>query len=197
MPSLTRQAAFLAVWLTLLLLNACGGATEGPLPPPPAPANQPQAVTWNQETGGITYRLEAAGDLNHEGEKPLGLTVCVYQLDDPAPFQALATSPSGIDQLLNCQLDPAKAKSSRAFRIQPGKTQDVTSDRVEKARYFAVVAGYEHLKPELCTAIIPFPIHHEKEGLIFKNDLYTAAPMRALIHLGAESVTISGVERVQ
>ena len=160
-------------------------------------SEDPAGVTWNQQTGGITYRIEAANDLNHEGDKPLGLTICVYQLDDPSTFQALAASSSGIDQLLNCQLDPAKARASRSFRIQPGKAQDVTADRVEKARYLAVVAGYKHLKPELCTAVIPFPIHHEKEGLIFKNDLYTAAPMRALIHLGAESVTISGVERVQ
>lgn len=186
-----------AALLTLALWGCGGSAKQTPLPPPPSPSGDPAGVTWNQQAGGLTYRIEAADDLNHEGEKPLGLTVCVYQLDDPSPFQALAASPSGIDQLLDCQLDPAKARSSRAFRIQPGKKQDVTADRVEKARYLAVVAGYEHLKPELCAAVIPFPIHHEKEGLIFRNDLYTAAPMRALIHLGAESVTISGVERVQ
>ncbi|MBQ9406914.1 MAG: type VI secretion system lipoprotein TssJ [Desulfovibrio sp.] len=186
------------VLLLALAIGGCGGsAQQSPLPPPPSPASDPAGVTWNQETGGLKYRIEAAKDLNHEGNKPLGLTVCVYQLDDPSTFQAMAASPSGIDQLLNCQLDPAKARASRAFRMQPGKSQDVTADRVEKARYLAVVAGYEHLKPELCTAVIPFPIHHEKEGLIFKNDLYTAAPMRALIHLGAESITISGVERVQ
>ena len=180
-----------------LVLCGCGGAKESPLPPPPAPAQDPAQVTWNQMGGGISYRLEAASDLNHEGDKPLGITVCVYQLDDPSTFEALAASASGIDQLLNCQLDPAKARASRAFQMQPGKIQDVTQDRVEKARYLAVVAGYEHLKPELCSAVIPFPIHHETSGILFRDDLYTAAPMRALIHLGAESVTISGVERVQ
>ncbi len=180
-----------------LFLMACGKPSQAPLPPPPQPSGDPASVTWNQQTGGISYRIEAASDLNHEGDKPLGLTVCVYQLDDPTTFQALAATASGIDQLLNCQLEPAKARSSRSFRIQPGKSQNVTSDRVEKARYLAVVAGYEHLKPELCSAIVPFPIHHETKGLIFRDDLYTAAPMRALIHLGADSVTISGVERVE
>ncbi|MBQ7608726.1 MAG: type VI secretion lipoprotein TssJ [Desulfovibrionaceae bacterium] len=183
--------------LLLIFLASCGGPKESPLPPPPLPAEDPANVTWNQQANGLSYRIVAAGDINHEGNKPLGLTVCVYQLDDPSAFQALAQSPSGIDQLLNCQLDPAKARSSRAFSMQPGKRVDVTADRVEKARYLAVVAGYEHLKPELCAAVIPFPIHHEREGIIFKNDLYTAAPMRALIHLGAESVSLSGVERVQ
>ena len=181
-----------------LLLWGCGGSKqESPLPPPPLPSEDPAKVTWNQQTGGLTYRIEAVPNLNHEGDKPLGVTLCVYQLDDPSAFQSMAESPQGLDQLLNCDLEVAKARLSRSFKIQPGQKLDVTQDRVEKARYLAVVAGFEHLKPELCTAIIPFPIHHEKEGIIFRDDLYSAAPMRALIHLGEQSVTISGVERVQ
>lgn len=184
--------------LLALALGGCGGSTaKNPLPPPPAPSKDPAAVTWNQETGGLSYRIEATDDLNHDGDRPLGVTLCVYQLEEPSAFQALASSPAGLDTLLNCQLDPAKACASRPFKMQPGKVLDLTVDRAEKARYFAVAAGYKHLKPELCTAVIPFPIHHEKEGLIFRNDLYTAAPVRALIHLGADSVTLSGVERAQ
>ena len=131
------------------------------------------------------------------GYNLLGLTLCVYQIEDPSSFQALSASAEGLDQLLDCKLEPAKARASRSFLIQPGKNLDIVQDRVEKARYFAVVAGYDHLEPDLCSAIIPFPIHTEKVGIIFRDTVYTAAPMQALIHLGAESVTISGVERVQ
>ncbi|MCR4666837.1 MAG: type VI secretion system lipoprotein TssJ [Desulfovibrio sp.] len=187
----------LFLFLGVVYLGACGGSKETPLPPPPSPAGNPAKVTWNLEAKGISLRLEAAEDLNREGEKPLGLTVCVYQLDDPSTFQSLAGSPSGIDRLLDCSLDAAKARSSRLFSMQPGKSVDASMDRVENARYLAVVAGYDHMNVELCSSIIPFPIHHEKKGILFREDLYTAAPMRALIHLGAESVTISGVERVQ
>ncbi|MBQ7456962.1 MAG: type VI secretion lipoprotein TssJ [Desulfovibrio sp.] len=181
----------------LLALASCGAPKQAPLPPPPIPATDPAKVTWNQQTGGLRYQIEAAEDLNHEGAIPLGVTVCVYQLDDPSAFQELAASKAGIDKLLDCTLTACGARSARRFPIQPGKRIDVTSDRVEKARFFAVVAGYEHLSPELCSAIIPFPLHHEKQGVLFRDDVYQAAPMNALIHLGAEAVTISGVERVQ
>ncbi len=188
----------MAAAMLALILGGCGGsAAKNQLPPPPSPSKDPASVTWNLQAGGLSYRIEASSSLNHDGERPLGLTLCVYQLDDPSAFQALAASPAGIDTLLDCQLDPARARASHAFRMQPGASQEVTDDRVEKARYLAVAAGYKHLKPELCTAVIPFPLHHEKKGLIFKDDLYTAAPMQALIHLGADSVALSGVERVQ
>ncbi|MBQ9537212.1 MAG: type VI secretion system lipoprotein TssJ [Desulfovibrionaceae bacterium] len=176
---------------------ACGGKAPDTLPPPPKPAYDPAAVTWNQETQGISLRLEASPDLNHEGDRPLGVTLCVYQLDDPTTFQSLAMSADGLDQLLDCSLDAAKARASRAFRVQPGESKDFSCDRVEKARYLAVVAGYRHMHPDMCTALLPFPIHHDKEGILFRDDIYTAAPLRALIHLGPESVTVSGVERVQ
>ncbi len=187
----------LALLLTLFLVTACSSKEQAKLPPPPTPSDNPATVTWNQETGGLSYHIEASKDLNRAGEENLGLTLCVYQLEDSSTFQALSSSPDGLDQLLDCKLESAKARASRSFLVQPGKAFDIVQDRVEKARYFAVVAGYAHLEPDLCTAIIPFPIHSEKVGIIFRDTVYTAAPMQALIHLGAESVTISGVERVQ
>ncbi|MBQ7738953.1 MAG: type VI secretion lipoprotein TssJ [Desulfovibrionaceae bacterium] len=180
-----------------LYLVGCGGKTQQPLPPPPLPTTDPAQVTWNQEAGGLHYRIETASDLNHEGNIPLGITVCVYQLEDPTTFQDLATSKLGLYKLLDCNIETTKARSSKLFKMQPGKRVNVVADRVEKAKFFAVAAGYEHLSPELCTAIIPFPLHHDKQGVIFRDDVYQAAPMNALIHLGADAVTISGVERVQ
>ena len=187
----------LALLFALFLVTACSSKEKPKLPPPPSPADNPANVTWNQQTGGLNYRIEASKDLNRVREESLGLTLCVYQIEDPSSFQALSASAEGLDQLLDCKLEPAKARASRSFLIQPGKNLDIVQDRVEKARYFAVVAGYDHLEPDLCSAIIPFPIHTEKVGIIFRDTVYTAAPMQALIHLGAESVTISGVERVQ
>ena len=111
--------------------------------------------------------------------------------------EALAASPRGIDTLLDGDLQKADALSSRVYHIQPGSTLDVAADRMEGARYLAVVAGYAHLRPELCSSVLPFPVHEETKGLLFRTRLYSAASLQALIRLGAESVSISGVERVR
>lgn len=187
--------------LVLLLLAAsvtgCGGKKQGTLPPPPAPAENPADIVWNQEADGIRCRIEAASDLNMEKDTALGLTICIYQLRDCSAFKALAATPRGIDTLLDGDLQKADARSSRVYHIQPGTTLDITADRMEGARYLAVVAGYAHLRPELCSSVMPFPVHEETKGLLFRTRLYSAAGIQALIRLSAESVSISGVERVR
>ena len=163
----------------------------------PDPVENPADIVWNFQKDGLYYRIEAAPDLNLEGDTPLGLTICVYQLKDFSEFMSVASSSVGIDTLLDGGLEIAEVRSSRVYRIQPGATIEVTADRMESVRYLAVVAGYAHLRPDLCVAVIPFPIHEDTEGLVFKNKLYSAGSMQALIRLGAESVTISGVECVR
>ena len=187
--------------LCLLFLAAstagCGGGDKSTLPPPPSPVENPADIVWNQEKDGIRFRIEASSDLNREKDTALGLTICVYQLKDCSAFSALAASPRGIDTLLDGDLQKADALSSRVYHIQPGSTLDVAADRMEGARYLAVVAGYAHLRPELCSSVLPFPVHEETKGLLFRTRLYSAANLQALVRLGAESVSISGVERVR
>lgn len=179
------------------LLAGCGKAPKSTLPPPPAPAENPADIVWNQEKDGIRLRIEASSDLNREKDTALGLTICVYQLKDCTAFSALAASARGIDTLLDGDLQKADAQSSRVYHIQPGATLDITADRMEGARYLAVVAGYAHLRPELCSAVLAFPVHEETKGIVFRNKLYSAVSIQALIRLDAESVSISGVERVR
>ncbi len=187
----------LAGLLAGLVLSGCGGTPQPALDVPPAPTDRPEDVVWSLEKNGLRYRIEAAPDLNLEDGIPLGLTICVYQLKDISAFMAQASSAVGIDTLLDGKLEPVEARSSRVYRLQPGSAVDVTTDRMAEARFLAVVAGYAHLRPELCSVVIPFPVHTASEGILFRDKRYSAAPMQALIRLGAESVTITGVERVR
>ena len=180
-----------------VLFNTCEEPPKDTGNPGQTPAKTPDQVVWNQEPNGLRYRIEASPDLNRVGEGPLGLTVCVYQLKDTSAFDSLAATASGIDTLLDCKLDPAGAKSGRNFEIQPGTSRFVTTDRAEEARNLAVVAGYAHLRPEQCTAKVPFPVHQGTEGMIMKDRVYSAVPVQMLIRLGPESVSISGVQSVR
>lgn len=186
--------------LAILLLAALGcGPSQPPsaAPPPPAAVGNPADVVWNLEKNGLRYRLEAAPDLNLAEGRPLGLTVRVYQLSDGTAFSNLAATAAGLDALLSGGAEVAGSVSDRVFQLQPGTSLTVTADRQEGARYLAVAAGYAHMRPNLCTALLPFPVHQGQEGLIRRHKVYTAGGLEAAISLGPESVTISGVERVR
>lgn len=190
-----------ALWLAPLLalwLAGCGGAPPpDPFHAPPAPSEDPAKVTWNLEQNGVRLLVETADDLNRQKDLPLGLTMCVYQLRDFAALQHMALTPKGIDALLNCSMDTGKdVVSAREWTLQPGQTLEVTMDRAESARYMAVVAGFAHLRPELCFAVQPFPLHQESQGF-WRTKVYSAAPVDVLIRLSAESIILTGVERVQ
>ncbi len=187
-----RGIACLLAWC---LLAGCGGPVAS-YPPAPLPVENPAEVNWSLNIGGLHYFIETTDDLNMDKGFPLGLTVCLYQLADYATLQNLASTPAGLSTLLEGNMETAGALSVRTFALQPGQRIEVTADRMEKARYLAVVAGYTHLKPELCWAILPFPLHTEREGLL-RKPVYLAAPVDALIRLGSESVSLSGVERVR
>lgn len=148
------------------------------------------------EQGGLRYLIETTEDLNMQKGLPLGLTMCVYQLSEYTTFQNIAATAAGIDSLLDCTIDKAGAVSARTYTLQPGQRQDVAVDRQEKARYLAVVAGFTHMKPELCAVVQPFPLHSGRQGIL-QTQVYSAAPVDATIRLSAESISLTGVERVQ
>lgn len=180
-----------------VLFDSCEEPPKDTLNPAQTPAKTPDQVVWNQEPNGLRFRIEASPDLNRVGEGPLGLTVCVYQLKDTSAFASLAATATGIDTLLDCKLEPAGAKSSRNFEMQPGTSRFISTDRAEEARHLAVVAGYAHLRPEQCAATVPFPVHQDRAGVILKDQVYSAVPVQMLIRLGPEAVSISGVQSVR
>lgn len=190
-------AAFVLLLAALLLVSACSSKAT-PQAPQPLPQEDPAAVKWGNLIGGVRYVIVADKELNLSEAGPLAITLCVYQFHDLAAFQNRATTASGIDKLLDCTIEKGDSNilSARSFYLQPGDVRDVGSDRMENARYLAAVAGFVHLQPSLSVAVFPFPLHEEKQG-IFRTTVYRAAAVDAQIHLGAEAVSLTGVERVE
>jgi type VI secretion system VasD/TssJ family lipoprotein len=179
----------------LCFLAACGAKPE-PFPAP-APSQDPAKVTWGMVKNGLSYRIVTAPDLNSDKGQALGLTLCVYQLKDSTQFQALAATLEGIDTLLDCKLEPAGAQAAKRFSLQPATELDIVSDRAEGARMLAVVAGYAHERPELCTATLPYPVSKGSEGIIFRTTVYSAAALDVVINLTESAVSLTGVSREQ
>ena len=82
-----------------LLLAACAGEAPAPAQLPPAAVENPSDVTWNLEPGGLRCRIEASPDLNLDKNTALGLTLCLYQLQDYAVFENKSAAPEGLERL--------------------------------------------------------------------------------------------------
>ncbi|MDR1934306.1 MAG: type VI secretion lipoprotein TssJ [Candidatus Accumulibacter sp.] len=195
-----RRAALAALSCSCLLA-ACGGGA-GPRPPvvpPPAPVEDPARVSWAATPRGITLNIQTSSDLNEMEGVPLGLSLCVYQVDEINRFTALAQTAAGLDTLQACSVETIGAASARRFWLQPGQRLETDIDRAANAKNLALVAGYAHLKPELSVATFAFLLHSEKEGYIpfFRKTLYSVAHMDIVINLTAQAVSVNGVERGQ
>lgn len=197
-PLQTRARTFCAGLLALFSvawLTACG--SPPPQVPPPAPTSDPVQVVWPMDPSGLRYTLQTDEKLNAQHNRALGLTICVYQLKEPESFLQLAATSAGVVSLLECGVDKAAAVSAQSYALQPGERRSITTSRSQNAKFLAVVAGYAHLKPELCAVVWPYPMHTETQGLIFRDTVYSAARVDALISFGSEALTITGVERVR
>ena len=192
----------------LLIIPACGSN-----PPSksrldnfqPAPVTDPFQINWQTLKDGIHSVIIADKELNNSNingaNYALAINVCVMQLSDPTLFNTNIAIDGGIDKALNCNLDKDDksgfgALAAKSLYIQPNTLTDIKMDRVQNARYLAVVAGYNHLNVEKSTAIFEYPIKTSQKGLIFKENVYSATPIDLQISLSADRVSVDGVERI-
>ncbi len=183
-----------------LCLCACGGKEPPVLPPAPkpAPVENPADIVWNFQPRGIRVILQADGELNVLGDNPLALSLCVYQLKSENPFATLAATQQGLLTFLDCGLADPSIVSAKRIYVQPGREDAIFLDRAEGAKYLAVAAGFNNLRPELCIKVVPMPVHSEKTGVPpFRTTFYEAADMDAFVAVTREAVNLTGAERVQ
>lgn len=171
----------------------------------PTAVDDPFKITWQTLKDGIHAVIIADKELNlvnnNGTNQALAVSICIMQMNDPTIFKTNVAIEGGIDKALNCTIDKDEktgfgALATKSFYIQPNTLTDVTMDRVQNARYLAVVAGYNHLNAEKSTAIFEYPIKTTSEGIIFRDTLYSATPMDLQILLSADSVSLDGVERI-
>ena len=190
------------IWAVLLLagllcLCACSDKKDPYAMPEPEPATSPQTVTWNFSPGAITVILDAESDSNLVDGEPHATSLCLMQAPAMEPLQALAASEEGLRELLQCKARPPEILSASQHYVQPGAYRVFPLDRQAGAQYVAVVAGFDTLTPEGCFAVVPVPIHEQKEHsyLFFSYMLYSAAPMKLSVDIGQATISARGVER--
>lgn len=132
-------------------------------------ASSPSPPKWIFQREAIDVHITADPQLNLKDGTPHTLLLCVYQLQNPVPFDRLAADTAGLYRLLECELfDASVATSSRMF-VHPGEDQHRVFDRAEGARHVAVVAGYYTIEQERIVKLFDIPVDIERSGFLWRK----------------------------
>ena len=172
---------------------ACGGGKAAPVSQDVSKPVGPQAAHWDYAPKAMELTLLSDPFLNAYEGAPHSLSVCVYQLQDPEAFQALAASGPGIARLLECAaFDPSVAAVQRVV-VQPGRNETLTLDRHEKARFLGVACGYFDRNQGAALRIYEIPVAANTSGwLWWKETNYEPGKLVKKILLGKTGIQASG-----
>lgn len=188
-----RRYAAVAAWMAVLVLSGCGGGKSAPPSQYTNPAYSPQTMNWSFAPKALEFVFQADPMLNaYEGASHT-LSVCVYQLQNPAAFQQLAATAPGVSKLLECQNFDASVVATQRVIVQPGRNETVAFDRNEKAKFVAVACGYYVLNLGEATRVYEIPVSSNTSGwLWWKETTYEPGKLSKKIQLGKTGVQTAG-----
>jgi len=153
----------------LFLLSSCGSKA-----PPPTPE-------WNYQRDAIHMRVKSDYQLNLNEGSPHTLMMCVYQLDNLAPFNKLSWNEEGIYSLLNCELFDNSVKEAKRLIIHPGQDMSFIMDRAQGTRYVGVITGYFLLQRTRIIRSYNIPVSRD-------DNRATAEELDINLNLGAQQI---------
>ncbi|MFO8113138.1 MAG: type VI secretion system lipoprotein TssJ [Desulfosalsimonadaceae bacterium] len=169
-----RDGRYLLVVLSVFVISACASS----LPPP----------DWTFQREAIDLHIKADPRLNLKGGAPHTLLVCVYQLENPIPFDRLAADTAGLYKLLECELFDASVATSTRLFVHPGEDQHRVLDRAQGARHVAVVAGYYTIEKERIVNMYDIPVTVERSGFLWRNKKQKPQHVDIQITLGPQQI---------
>lgn len=145
-------------------------------------------IEWAYDKAGIELRVRAQPDLNQSGGQPHTLLMSVIQMEDPSAFEPHISGPDSLAALLLAETAPGGLLTLQKYYIEPGSERTIRLARVEKARYVALVLGYQHLDPARSTRLYQIGADLDYSGLLLREYQAAPEPLHIDVLLGAESV---------
>ncbi|MEN6620261.1 MAG: type VI secretion lipoprotein TssJ [Smithella sp.] len=163
-----------------------------------AAASEPVAKT-NPEMEPVSFFDPKGIQINYTADKMLNsyedrsrtLMVVVYQLNNINAFNNLVKDESGISQLLeNERFDTSVVGMDKLF-IEPGRKDTIYLNRVENARWVAIVAGYCDSIPRQAHRIFEIPVIVEKKGVYgFRKTEARVVPLQVDLYFGTQALQL-------
>lgn len=173
----------------------CAGCGGGKSPDDAAPssgqstAHSPEEIVWNYRPKGIAINIKATTDLNFDDNQAHTTFLCVYQLSNTTAFKTLSSTSDGISSLLQCKPFDPGVVSAESVIVSPGHVMGLVYDRMEDAKFVAIVAGYVDLDPHKVTRVKAVPIEKETTGsLLWKEDMYYPGKLEMAFILGSHGL---------
>lgn len=132
----------------------------------------------------LVFRVAAGRDLNTFNRQPHTLVLVFYQLSQATVFGQLAETPEGRMKLLEGEAFDPSVLSRRRAVVQPGEGQSFVMDRIEGARYAAVIGGFYSAAGQGAARVVP--IVPRKSGMLLWKK---PAPQVVELGLGSSGFT--------
>ncbi|WP_243438778.1 type VI secretion system lipoprotein TssJ [Fundidesulfovibrio soli] len=191
MRKLSTLMAMLALWAFVACCAGCGagGGASSPAPRIAEPSYSPEPASWGFAPKALELTFTADPFLNEYDGAAHALSVCVYQLANPAAFQDLAASATGVSSLLECREFDQGVVGAQRLKVQPGSSESLRLDRAGNARFVAVACDYYDQNQGRTTRVYEIPLNANTSGwLWWKETSYEAGKLSKKILLGKTGI---------
>jgi type VI secretion system VasD/TssJ family lipoprotein len=167
------------------LAPGCGGVKPAAPERSAEAAASPQDMNWAFAPKALELTFVSDPFLNEYEGAAHTLSICVYQLSDPAAFRQMAATAPGVSKLLECAPFDPSVVSVQRVSVRPGLGEVLTLDRDAKSKYLAVACNYHDLNPGTATRIFEIPVSSDTSGwLWWKETTYQPGKLSRKIFLG-------------
>jgi len=180
-----QRLALACLVMTALALTGCG------MMGPSKEDKQDKAkadVSWPYAAKGIMIELATDVDLNFYANRAHTLVLGVLQFEDPKAFPKLLTQPSEIIKSLTKGSLPAGSLQLDRYVISPDSRLLLEIDRVQDAKFVALVAGYYQFDAARSARYFRIPLNIQSSGLISKDFKAEPAVLALRLSLGSQRI---------
>jgi type VI secretion system VasD/TssJ family lipoprotein len=198
-PGATVLNKYIKRWFFIVVLMAdgglmlCGCSTT----PPGALTPQDQAklnADWAYRADGIKLFVASSPDMNNWDGEAHTVVLAIIQMDDPAEFTRISGDKAALLQLINEGKTPLWSVQLSRYVLNPGvKSASVTLARAQKAKHFAIIAGYYDFDASQAVKFFSIPLNLKEE-----ESGYVARPaqVRAALQFGRQQIISSTLTSV-
>ncbi|WP_176461096.1 type VI secretion system lipoprotein TssJ [Janthinobacterium sp. PC23-8] len=145
-------------------------------------------VVWDYAKEGIVLDATAQLQLNTYQGEPHTLLLGVYQMADSAVFQKLIADPAALAQSLGGTPGNDVFLQYSHYVVEPGQHVILMIDRVQKARFVGVVAGYYDMLGPASARLFEVPVTYASKGMLSSTWSVVPKPLTVRMTLGPNAI---------
>ncbi|HEX4330385.1 MAG TPA: type VI secretion system lipoprotein TssJ [Burkholderiales bacterium] len=182
-----RRARRFTALLLVLALAACSLDKANSLAGGNSEAEAKKDAEWSYRERGVVLNVTADPGLNEYGGLAHAVVLVIAQTVEPAAFNTFVKSAQSVGKALGSGEAPGVLNLERVY-IEPGSTQRVVLDRVDKARYIGVAAAYFEGDPARNARVFAIGVDVKTTGFVVKNSVATPLPLGLSVRLGDKAL---------